>query len=117
MEQHLKHIKYLETLLSKEVPQSNEWWNVKNKLDQVRIAWAQSWNLAVITITKITVEDIGEMKSEELHLEVKKTYEAMQPYFYDKLTAPLTLGLKESYENKKSKKELSEKEQILEQEI
>lgn len=110
MEQHLKHIKYLESLLSKESPQSNEWWNIKNKLDQVRISWAQAWNLAVSMMNVYSNED-------KMKINVLEQTEKLQSYFYDRLTAPLTEGLKESYEAGKKKKEMTEKEKLLNQEI
>ena len=100
MEKHLKHLKYLEGLLVKEAPQTNEWWNIKNKLDQVRISWGQSWNLAGVTPPTVLNYDLKDTYKKEF-------IEEWQRYFYAKLTEPLEEELKETI--KKSKRSAKEK--------
>lgn len=112
MEQHLKHIDYLEALLAKESPNTDAWWRLKERLTQVRIAWGQSVNCAVQMINGFSESK----KSNITDAGIKGEIEVWQSYFYEKLTAPLTHKLKEEFEaSQKSKK--GRKEKIGEQEI
>lgn len=89
MESHLRHLRYLEAQLAKAENGTPDFWKVKGQLEQVRIAYSQSWNLGVEMASNYA-KDSG-ISGEQ----IKSKVDYFQSYFYDKLTEPLSQMINE----------------------
>lgn len=87
-EKHLNHLRFLEKKMKEVKPESSEWWDWKQKLEQVRIAYSQSFNLAA----EVACREQREQDEVYPDREVvnRDDMEQWQSYFYDKLTEPLS---------------------------
>ena len=83
---HKTDLKAGKEKLKKFTPNSNDWWEVKHKVDKYSIAYAQALNLANERVKDAIYQDDGGVVNDDES--TKEEIENWHLYFYKRLTAP-----------------------------